>query len=198
MPNTPNIAALVSARICHDLISPIGAIGNGVELLMLDKTAASPEMNLIAESVMQASARIRFFRLAYGSGSADQRIARSEVAATLSAMTLNSRLQITLQAPRELSRQEVKLAFLLLQCLETMMPWGGAVALINQGTQWVLNAESPRLRDNPNLWEQLTSEQGMTEVLPTSVQFTLAWQELRRLGRVLRHANTPATINLTF
>lgn len=66
MPNTPDIAALVSARICHDLISPIGAIGNGVELLMLDKAAASPEMDLISESVTQASARIRFFRLAYG------------------------------------------------------------------------------------------------------------------------------------
>ena len=198
MPNTPDIAALVSARICPDLISPIGAIGNGVELLMLDKAAASPEMDLISESVTQASARIRFFRLAYGSGSSDQRIARSEVAATLSAMTLNSRLQISFQTPRELSRQEVKLAFLLLQCLESMMPWGGTVAMINQGEQWVLNAESTRLRNNPALWEQLTSETGMSEVLPTSVHFTLAWQELKRLGRELRYVNTPETINLTF
>ena len=42
----PDIAALLGSRICHDLISPIGAISNGVELLMLDGVAKGPEMTL--------------------------------------------------------------------------------------------------------------------------------------------------------
>ena len=44
MPDKPDLAALVGSRICHDLISPIGAIGNGVELLMMEGAAKGPEM----------------------------------------------------------------------------------------------------------------------------------------------------------
>ena len=59
----PDIAALVGSRICHDLISPIGAIGNGVELIGLTENTSSPELALISESVDNANARIRFFRV---------------------------------------------------------------------------------------------------------------------------------------
>ena len=50
MPEKPDISALLGSRICHDLISPIGAISNGVELLMLDGLAKGPEMALVADS----------------------------------------------------------------------------------------------------------------------------------------------------
>ena len=67
--NKLNIAALIGSRICHDLISPIGAINNGLELLEMTGTSSGPEMELISESVGNASARIRFFRIAYGAAS---------------------------------------------------------------------------------------------------------------------------------
>ena len=66
MTDQTDLAALLGSRICHDLISPIGAIGNGVELLMMEGGTPSPELVLIAESVAAANARIRFFRLAFG------------------------------------------------------------------------------------------------------------------------------------
>ena len=56
---TLDLAALVGSRICHDLISPIGAIGNGVELLSLTDGDTGAEMDLINESVQNANARIR-------------------------------------------------------------------------------------------------------------------------------------------
>jgi histidine phosphotransferase ChpT len=60
------LTSLIGSRICHDLISPLGAIGNGVELLAMSEVAKGPEMSLIAESVENANARIRFFRVAFG------------------------------------------------------------------------------------------------------------------------------------
>ncbi len=72
MPHKPDLAALVGSRICHDLISPIGAIGNGVELVLLDAAVGGPEVTLIADSVSHANARIRFFRIAFGATGADQ------------------------------------------------------------------------------------------------------------------------------
>ena len=61
-----DLVALVGSRLCHDLISPLGAIGNGVELLTMTATTLSPELQLITESVAAANARIKFFRLAFG------------------------------------------------------------------------------------------------------------------------------------
>ena len=54
-----NLSALIGSRICHDLISPIGAINNGLELLGMTTRQAGPEMALISESVENAAARIR-------------------------------------------------------------------------------------------------------------------------------------------
>ena len=66
MSDRTDLNALLGSRICHDLISPIGAIGNGVELLIMDGATKGPEIALIAESVANASARIRFFRIGFG------------------------------------------------------------------------------------------------------------------------------------
>ena len=57
MTATRDLSALLGSRICHDLISPLGAIGNGVELLAMAGSGNSPEIALIAESVENANAR---------------------------------------------------------------------------------------------------------------------------------------------
>ena len=83
--NSGNLAALIGSRICHDLISPIGAISNGLELLELAGAAQSPELDLIGESVSNAEARIRFFRIAYGYAN-DQMIGPAEVTPILNSL----------------------------------------------------------------------------------------------------------------
>jgi histidine phosphotransferase ChpT len=78
-----DLAALVGARICHDLISPIGAIGNGMELLALSGVPPSPELELIEDSLRNAMARVQFFRIAFGAAEAGQVVSRSEILDTL-------------------------------------------------------------------------------------------------------------------
>lgn len=74
-------AALIPSRICHDVISQIGAIGNGMELMALSsgQEQSSPELDLILQSVENANARIRFFRIAYGSALSTHLVGRQEV-----------------------------------------------------------------------------------------------------------------------
>ena len=55
-----NLSALVGSRICHDLICPIHAIGNGVELLIMEGHPQSPEISLISKSVTNANTLIQF------------------------------------------------------------------------------------------------------------------------------------------
>ena len=63
-----DLAALISSRICHDVISPVGAIVNGLEVLdgEADEDMRSIAMELIKKSAMSASARLQFCRLAFG------------------------------------------------------------------------------------------------------------------------------------
>lgn len=77
---TPAMLELLASKICHDLISPIGAVNNGVELIQELGADSGPEaMELIAFSAQQASAKLKAFRFAYGAGGADGNIKPADV-----------------------------------------------------------------------------------------------------------------------
>jgi histidine phosphotransferase ChpT len=61
------LAEMLSARLCHELVSPIGAIANGIEILEDEPDFAGDAGALIAESARAAARRLQFYRLAYGS-----------------------------------------------------------------------------------------------------------------------------------
>jgi histidine phosphotransferase ChpT len=185
-PLPADLAALVGSRLCHDLISPLGAIGNGLELLSLPGVAApaagsSPELQLIAESVASATARLRVYRVAFGQAGAQQRLGRPEILALLDDLALGGRLQYAWQVPDDQPRAEVKPVFLALLCLEAALPWGGTVSVTRPGRNWQLQATAMRTRAEPDLWAQLDGAPG--KVTAAQVQFALLAQELMRLGR---------------
>lgn len=126
MQDKPDLAPIAS-RICHDLISPIGAIGNGVEPGDGAGSAAR-RWRWISESVANANARIRFFRICFCRASSDQRIARSEVASIPGRPVARGRVGYSRTSPADLSRREVRLVFLLLQCPESALAYGGRSA----------------------------------------------------------------------
>lgn len=185
MPDRPDIAALIGSRICHDLISPIGAIGNGVELLMMDGSVKGPELALISESVANANARIRFFRVAFGASGSDQRIGRPEVTSILSDLTRGGRLAIDWQGPADLPRREVKLAFLLIMCLETAMAYGGRLRVEQADTRWTLTGQATKMKIDPDLWDLLSNPAAPIDLGAGHVHFALAADEARRQNRRL-------------
>lgn len=198
MPNKPDIAALLGSRICHDLISPIGAIGNGVELLLMEGVAKGPEMALVSESVAHANARIRFFRVAFGQTSKDQRIGLSEITSILSDMAQGGRVTVQWASPADLSRRETKLAFLCILCLETALSQGGRIMVERDETRWTVTGSGPRLRIDPALWETLSNPLAEAEIGPAQVQFLLVPDEVARQHRRLTVAISETEVRLTF
>jgi histidine phosphotransferase ChpT len=76
----PRILELVVSRVCHDLVSPVGAINNGVELIQeMGEDAGEEAMQLIAASARQASVRLKNFRLCYGAAGTDKNIGVKDV-----------------------------------------------------------------------------------------------------------------------
>lgn len=194
-----DLAALIGARICHDLISPIGAIGNGVELLTMSAPAgASPELDLIAESVRNANARIRFFRIAYGAASKDHIIGRQEVISVLTATAQGGRFTYFWKIEADQSRQLVRIAFLLLQCLETAMPLGGEILVVKDGEQYVITGSGPRLIIDTVLWDSLTNPNVQFDHKAAQVQFALVPSVIADAGRELTISHDAHSITVRF
>lgn len=183
-PDLSDLGALLGSRICHDLISPLGAIGNGVELIALSGAEPTPEMALIAESVESANARIRFFRVAFGSAGEEQTVGAQEISAIFEALDRSGRHRIDWRAGGG-ARREVKLAFLIVLCLESAMPWGGTITAEREGEQWRIGGRADRLKLDPRLWTALGDDTGPLEVSSAEVEFPLARLEAARLGRRL-------------
>ncbi|WP_290687901.1 MULTISPECIES: histidine phosphotransferase family protein [unclassified Haematobacter] len=179
--DTPDIGALIGSRICHDLISPLGAIGNGLELLRMTGDPAGEEMSLIGDSVAHANARIRFFRIAYGMAGAEQSVAPGELREIVEGLWGQGRIQVDWLAAST-SRQEVKLALLLLQCLETALPRGGRIEVRQEG-EWLLLAEGDRMRIEESHWACLQKPGQTAELGAAQVQFLLAPLEAARQQR---------------
>lgn len=198
-PPTPQdrLAATLASRICHDLTSPLGAIANGVELLLLSGVVPSPELALIAESVESANARIQFFRLAYGTAGRES-VGRGEVVRTLDALARGSRLGYEWNVDGEHPREEVKAVCLLLQCLETALPMGGRLQVARQGGSWRVIAEGPRLRTELPAWQILAGSASPLSAGSAVVQFTLLAGALAALDRVLVLDEAPDRIEARF
>lgn len=183
--NTPDYAALIGSRICHDLISPIGAINNGLELLGMAGDASGPELSLISESVENASARIRFFRLAFGAASA-QEISRREITTVLKDMTRGSKLHVEWHPESGAQRADVRLVFLAEQCLETAMPYGGDISISRDVNGWSIRGNSEKFNVDPDLWAILADGKIHAEITPAQVHFALLAVHCRDEGRRLR------------
>lgn len=184
MSDHPDLPALLGSRLCHDLISPIGAIGNGVELLLLDGgTGKGQELALISESVAALNARIRFLRIAFGIARPDQSIARSEVVSILADNFRTGRLAAEWISPTDLARREVKAAFLLILCAEQALPHGGQITIHRDDMGWSLTAASPRLRHTVALWSIMARQPYPDGFSPAEVQFALAANLLADMGK---------------
>jgi len=86
MSNTANVAILevLASKICHDLISPIGAINNGLEILEeMGADGAEDVIGLVSFSAQQASAKLQAYRMAYGAGGSDSNLKPEDVHAAI-------------------------------------------------------------------------------------------------------------------
>lgn len=191
-----NLAALIGSRICHDLISPIGAINNGLELLGMAGGQTGPELDLISESVGNASARIRFFRIAYGAASA-QPLGRAEVVSILSDCMEGGRLKVMYGPLDPQPRWAVRMAFLAVQCLETALPYGGRIEILCRDGSWDITGHSTKQSVDPSLWGLLTGG-SIEELAPAHVQFALLPEVTADAQRTIRTEVLPERVTIHF
>src|SRR5439155_25255343 len=99
--NDLEFAALLVSRVCHDLVSPVGAVVNGLEVLEEERDAAlrADALKLVTSSAALAAARLQFARIAYGAaGSTGAELDLNEVGRMVSGLLCGSKTQLAWNA----------------------------------------------------------------------------------------------------
>ena len=122
------ITALVTARMCHDLASPIGAIGNGIKLVEITGIKLGQEGDLSKDSLASAIAQLKVFRVAYRQFKGSDMRSGSEVIALTEAWSTPARLQANLQE-QDNAKRDRQVYFLLIQAKKIALLLGGITRL---------------------------------------------------------------------
>jgi histidine phosphotransferase ChpT len=132
-----DLAALLCSRVCHDVISPVGAIVNGLEVLAEEKDASMRDfaLELINKSARTASARLQFARIAFGAaGSAGSAIDTGDAEQVAKGFLNDDKIRLSWTGPRLLMpKNRVKLLLNLLVVGASCIPRGGSLDCVIEG-----------------------------------------------------------------
>lgn len=189
-----DFTALVTSRVCHDVISPVGAIVNGLEVLEEDKDGSMQEfaLDLIRKSARQASARLQFARLAFGAaGSAGAAIDLADAENVAKGMFLDDKISLTWSAPRALlPKNRVKLLLNLVTLAAGAIPRGGTVHVEVTGededASFTLSSKGQNARIPPHAEQLLAGEEIEGGISAHGIQAYYAGEVARAAGMAVR------------
>lgn len=191
-PSDLELAALISSKICHDVIGPVGAIHNGLEILEDDKSidTQSYALEVIRSVTEQASARLQFARFAFGaSGSAGSEIELGQARTIADGFVKTLKHSIRWNGPEGLMpKDKVKLLLNLVACAVSALPRGGEINVRITGglasPEFGLTCSGRGARA-PNFLSELISGTGLETVDPMSVQAYYTWRLAEEVGMTL-------------
>jgi histidine phosphotransferase ChpT len=132
-----DLAALLCSRVCHDLISPVGAIINGLEVMEDDKDEETSKfaMDLIKKSARTASAKLQFCRIAFGAaGSAGAQIDTGDAEKVARGLMEDDKTKLGWNLPRVLlAKNRVKLLLNMVLIAAQAIPRGGQLTVDGVG-----------------------------------------------------------------
>ena len=189
--NSVELASLLCSRLCHDLLSPVGALNNGIELLADEQDPDMRErcLELLAESARATANKLKFFRLAFGAGGGfgdeiDTREARTALEGLYGA---DKRTELGwMVASDKLPKGAVKLLLNLAMIAGDALVRGGRLDVgaerRNGALEMVIRAEGPRILLDPKLRETIAQGHSGGEVEPRAAGAWLAHTLAKEAG----------------
>lgn len=201
--NSVDLASLLCSRLCHDLMSPVGALNNGIELLA-DET--DPEMRekcleLLAESARASANKLKFFRLAFGAGGGfGEEIDTHEAEVAVEGLFgPERRIELGwMVADNKLPKQAVKLLLNLALLGGDALVRGGrldvAAERSNGEIELAVRAEGPRILLDPTLRETLETGGGDGPIEPRAAAAWLAYNLAGDTGGLIRLSDASSPV----
>jgi len=181
--NSVELASLLCSRLCHDLLSPVGALNNGIELLADEQDPDMRErcLELLAESARATANKLKFFRLAFGAGGGfgDEIDTREAKIALEGLYGAGKQTELGwMVADDKLPKGAVKLLLNLAMIAGDALVRGGRLDVgaerRNGSLEMVIRAEGPRILLDPKLRETIAKGHSDGEVEPRAAGAWLA------------------------
>jgi histidine phosphotransferase ChpT len=173
----PRVVELIASRICHDLVSPVGAVSNGVELMEeLGEDAGDEAVKLIASSARQAGIRLKAFRLSYGAAGTDKNVGFNEIRDVFTDLISAGRVQVEFapalssafsMPPRGFLKCLLNLLVLAEECNHGEGRITVSLAESGQGILVAVTGKNPGFRDG--MEDALKGDTGADDLDPRSV-----------------------------
>lgn len=172
-----SVLELLASRICHDLISPVGAINNGVEFMQdMGPEAGDDALELISYSASQAAAKLQAFRIAYGAGGRDPNMKPEDIQKAFSGLvTAEGKISQSWDPFGPLGPKPLPLGFCkMLMCsmmlaMETLPKGGTIYVKPGEGRQTLIIAEGTGAMVRDNVDEALKAEIAVEDLDPRLV-----------------------------
>ncbi len=203
---SPKTLELLASKICHDLVSPVGAVANGVEFLEDIEDGVDPDVvGLIQHSASQASAKLKIFRMAYGMGGADSNIKPEEVFEAVNDWVSGDG-KVTQEwdphaplGPEERPAGFCKTLISLLMLAVDCMPRGGTIKVEGQGDNVVVIATGEGVKFKPLVDEAYRLELHESELEPPHIHAFLTATLAQQYGfRLSIESQSDSEIRLLF
>ena len=144
-----------------------------------------------------ASARIRFFRIAFGAAG-EQTMGQGEVTSILRDLYAGSRVEIDWQITTPQSRNCVRMAFLALLCMETALHHGGRITVAEEAGHWRLQAEADKIAVEAELGALLSQPDQDKPLQQAQVQFALLPILAQAQGKEITLDRSETELTLSF
>jgi histidine phosphotransferase ChpT len=172
------LTALMCSRVCHDVISPVGAIANGLEVLEDedDEKMQQVALDLIRQSARQASAKLQFARLAFGAaGSAGAEIDMGDAERVVLGFVDAGKIVLNWQCPPETRpKNQVKLLLNMVLVGMSAIPRGGNMTVEADGGGLTVTCQGQGANVPEELRNMLAGNLGLEMVDARSVHLYLA------------------------
>jgi histidine phosphotransferase ChpT len=143
------VASLLASRLCHDLVGPLGAVGNGLELVAEDGGMAAEALALAQRSAKRATSRLQFFRYAFGAAGGDPNFGLADARSLANGLLHNGDVTLdwsdspaNMNLPTGAGRLLLNLLLLGSECL----PRGGRIRVVLAPDRVAVEATGPQAR----------------------------------------------------
>lgn len=180
-----SLSALMSSRLCHDLINPVGALSSGLEVLAdpsMDETMKEAAIDLIRSSAAKSVALLKYARVAYGaSGGMGAELSYEEAQSVLNDMFAWSKASLDWRiAPGYAPKDEVKALLVLTLAAADCAPRGGVVVIEGERGDYRIKASGGRIIVQDDVARALGGD--VTDLKPKFAPHYLAGLSARAAG----------------
>jgi histidine phosphotransferase ChpT len=191
------VLELLSSKICHDLVSPVSAINNGVELIEdIGGSVVDEAMKLIGNSAGHAARRLRLFRMAYGRAGSEENLAVKDVRQTVEQYLAAGKTMLTWPDDQPSAETVTQRGFLktllnLMILSEEILAYGGVVTLRSlgqgEGVGCRLEIVGRGAQLSPNYRAALEGTATIEELTPRTIQAYITGRFADNFQLELRH-----------